>query len=308
MKFIESIDKTTGETVKLAYYDYGTGKPVILIHGWPLSKEMWEYQVDDLINAGLRVIAYDRRGFGMSDRTWFGYDYDTLTDDLRAVIEQLDLNDVTLVGFSMGGGEVARYFTRYGGERVSRAVLISSIVPFVLKTDDNPDGVPTDAIDGMLAGVKEDRIGFLDNFGKEFFGVHFLKHPVSDATLQYYRTIAAMASPRATLECIKSFSYTDFRKDAPAIKVPTLIIHGDADKIVPTATSSEQSTKLIPQNQYVVYEGAPHGLFFTDKNRLSNHLVSFITDGNGTTNTVFEPTYQPDAVILPSNDEALVTR
>src|SRR5689334_17721919 len=219
MKFIESKDTTTDEIVKLAYFDYGTGKPVILIHGWPLSKEMWEYQVDDLIKAGLRVIGYDRRGFGMSDRPWFGYDYDSLTDDLRAVIEQLDLHDVTLVGFSMGGGEVARYFTRYGGERIVKVVLVSSVVPYVLKTDDNADGVPTDAIDGMLSGVREDRTGFLDNFGKEFFGISFLKHPVSEATLRYYHTIAAMASPRATLECIKSFSYTDFRKDAPAINV-----------------------------------------------------------------------------------------
>jgi pimeloyl-ACP methyl ester carboxylesterase len=306
MKFIETTDKTTGNTIKLAYYDYGTGKPVILIHGWPLSKEMWEYQVDDLINAGLRVIAYDRRGFGQSDRPWHGYDYDTLTDDLRAIIEQLDLNDVTLVGFSMGGGEVARYFTRYSGERVSKAVLISSVVPYVLQTDDNPDGVPTDAIDGMIRGVKDDRIGFLDNFGKEFFGINFLKHPVSNASLEYYRDIAASASPRATLECIKSFSYTDFRTDAPAINVPTLIIHGDADKIVPLATSSEQSVKLISNNQYIIYEGAPHGLFFTDKNRLSHHLASFINTG---TPAVFEPTYgNSGAVILPSNDEGLVTR
>jgi non-heme chloroperoxidase len=305
MKFIETKDNTTGDVVKLAYFDYGTGKPVVLIHGWPLSKEMWEYQVDDLINGGFRVIGYDRRGFGMSDRPWHGYDYDSLTDDLRAVIEQLDLNDITLVGFSMGGGEVARYFTRYGGERVSKAVLVSSVVPYVLKTDDNPDGVPTDAIDGMITGVKEDRIGFLDNFGKEFFGISFLKHSVSNATLEYYRNIAAMASPRATLECIKSFSYTDFRNDVPAINVPTLIIHGDADKIVPTATSSEQSTKLVPNNQYIVYEGAPHGLFFTEKNRLSHHLVSFITTG---TPAVFEPSYSTNVVILPSNDEALETR
>ncbi len=305
MKYIETTDKTTGEAIKLAYYDYGTGKPVVLIHGWPMSKEMWEYQVDDLINAGLRVIGYDRRGFGSSDRPWFGYDYDTLTDDLRAVIEQLDLNDITLVGFSMGGGEVARYFTRYGGDRVSQVVLVSSIVPYMLKTDDNPDGVPTDGIDGMLTGVKDDRPGFLDNFGKEFFGIGFLKHPVSDATLRYYHTIGSMASPRATLECIKSFSYTDFRNDAPAINVPALIIHGDADKIVPIATSGEQATRLIANNQYIVYEGAPHGLFFTDKTRLSHHLTSFITTG---TAIVFEPTYSSDTVILPSNDEGLVTR
>lgn len=305
MKFIESKDKTTGEAVKLSYFDHGTGKPVILIHGWPLSKEMWEYQVDDLINGGLRVIGYDRRGFGMSDRPWHGYDYDTLTDDLRAVIEQLELDDVTLVGFSMGGGEVARYFTRYGGDKVSKAVLVSSIVPYVLQTDDNPDGVPTDAIDGMLAGVKDDRIGFLDSFGKEFFGVQFLKHPVSNASLEYYRDIAASASPRATLECIKSFSYTDFREDAPAINVPTLIIHGDADKIVPEATSSRQSSRLIPNNQCIVYEGAPHGLFFTDKVRLSQHLVSFINTG---TASVFEASYPAAVAILPSNDEGLVTR
>lgn len=305
MKFIESKDNTTGEAVQLAYFDYGTGKPVILIHGWPLSKEMWEYQVDDLISAGLRVIGYDRRGFGMSDRPWFGYDYDTLADDLRAVIEQLDLNDVTLVGFSMGGGEVARYFSRYGGDRVSQAVLISSVVPYMLKTDDNPDGVGADALDGMIDGIKDDRIGFLDNFGKEFFGVQFLKHPVSAPALEYYRNIASMASPRATIECIKSFGYTDFRNDAPAINVPTLLIHGDADKIVPTATSTDVSARLIPNNQYIVYEGAPHGLFFTDKVRLSHHLTSFITTG---TAAVFEPSYPEGTVILPGNDEGLVTR
>lgn len=306
MKFIESTDKTTGEVVKLAYYDYGQGKPVILIHGWPLSKEMWEYQVDDLVAAGLRVIAYDRRGFGQSDKPWNGYNYDTLTDDLRAVIEQLGLTDITLVGFSMGGGEVARYFTRYGGEGIVKAVLVSSIVPYIPKTEDNPDGVPQDALEDLAKNAREDRIGFLDSFGKQFFGVNLINRPVSTPLLEYYRMLGSLASPRATLECMKAFSYTDFRQDAPAISVPTLIIHGDSDKIVPLETSGEKAAQLVPNNQYVVYEGAPHGLFYTEKTRLSQHLISFINDGDA---MVFQPAYeQTGNVVLPSNTQGLVTR
>lgn len=277
MKFIKSKDAKSGEEVKLNYFDYGHGKPVVLIHGWPLCKEQWEYQLDALVGAGLRVIGYDRRGFGKSDMPWSGYDYDTLTDDLKAVLDELDLEDVTLVGFSMGGGEVARYFSRYGGKRVSKVVLISSIVPFLAQTDNNPDGVPQDKLQEMGAQVKEDRIGFLDTFGKQFFGVNLVSHPVSTPLLDYYRTLASLASPKATMDCMKAFAYTDFRTDATTINVPTLIIHGDADKTVPIETSSQHAAKLILNNQYLVYAGAPHGLFYTERERLNKDLISFIS-------------------------------
>ena len=308
MKFITTTDKTSGEEVKLAYYDYGQGKPVVLIHGWPLCKEMFEYQLDALVGAGLRVIAYDRRGFGKSDQPWSGYDYDTLTDDLKAVIDGLQLSDVTLLGFSMGGGEVARYFTRYGGANVSKAILVSSVVPYLLQTDDNPNGVPQDKLQEMGDKVKEDRIGFLDTFGKQFFSVSLVNHPVSAPLLDYYRTLASMASPKATMECMKSFGFTDFREDAVNINVPTLIIHGDSDKTVPIETSSQRAAELIKNNQFITYEGAPHGLFYTEKDRLNRDLVSFITEGKAYSNDFQLENSASGSVVLPSNSEGLVTR
>ena len=308
MKFIKTTDKASGEDIKIAYYDYGQGKSVILIHGWPLCKEMFEYQLDALVGAGLRVIAYDRRGFGKSDQPWSGYDYDTLTDDLKAVIDELNLTDITLLGFSMGGGEVARYFTKYGGANVSQAILVSSVVPYLPQTDDNPNGVPQDKLQDMATQVKQDRIGFLDTFGKQFFGVSLINHPVSAPALDYYRTLASMASPKATLDCMAAFAYTDFREDAANINVPTLIIHGDSDKTVPLETSSQRAAELIKNNQFIIYEGAPHGLFYTEKERLNQDLVNFITTGNA-----YSEGFQPDSsevtsVILPSNSEGLITR
>ncbi|MEO5948168.1 MAG: alpha/beta hydrolase, partial [Chitinophagaceae bacterium] len=160
MKSIQFNDKATGEEISIAYSDYGKGKPVVLLHGWPLSREMWEYQLSDLVNSGHRVVKYDRRGFGKSSKPWNGYDYDTLTDDLNEVMVRLDLKNATLVGFSMGGGEVVRYIRKYGHERVAGVVLISSIAPFMLKTDDNTKGVPLEVFDEMIAGIKDDRIGF----------------------------------------------------------------------------------------------------------------------------------------------------
>ncbi|MEP6846168.1 MAG: alpha/beta hydrolase, partial [Panacibacter sp.] len=225
MSYIKTSNDASGNPVKIYYNDYGTGKPVILIHGWPLSGDMWEYQVNDLVHNGYRVIAYDRRGFGKSSQPWDGYDYDTLTDDLKALIDQLNLEDITLVGFSMGGGEVVRYFSRYYGKGVSKVVLISSVTPYMLQTDSNPDGVPQEMFDGMANKMQEDRIGFLDEFGKTFFGVSMLNKPLSTALLEYYRMLCAVASPRATQECAKSFATTDFREDMFKINVPTLVIH-----------------------------------------------------------------------------------
>ncbi|MBS7255897.1 alpha/beta fold hydrolase [Flavobacterium branchiicola] len=270
-KYIE-----TAQNVKLYVKDYGKGKPVILIHGWPLSNEMWEYQIEFLVQNNFRVIAYDRRGFGKSSQPWNGYDYDTLTDDLSEIIEQLQLENATLVGFSMGGGEVVRYFSKYQGKGVTKAALISSIIPFLLKTEDNPDGHPREKSDSTAAAIKQDRIGFVDNFGKTFFGINIINKPLSTPLLEYYRMLCSFASPRATLKCAESFSLTDFRDELHTVNVPTLIIHGNDDKIVPIDLTSKKAAQSIANNTYIVYEGAPHGLFYTEKDRLNQDLLDFL--------------------------------
>ena len=270
-KYIE-----TAQNVKLYVKDYGKGEPVILIHGWPLSNEMWEYQIDFLVENNYRVIAYDRRGFGKSSQPYNGYDYDTLTDDLKEIIEQLQLENVTLVGFSMGGGEVVRYFSRYEGKGVKKAALISSIIPFLAKTEDNPEGRPKEKGDATAAAIKEDRIGFLDNFGKIFFGINIINKPLSTPLLEYFRNLCALASPRATLKCAESLNNTDFRDELQTIKVPTLIIHGNDDKNVPIEISSEKTAKAIENNTFIVYDGAPHGLFYTAKDKLNKDLLDFL--------------------------------
>jgi len=281
MKYIKTKDAATGEEIQLSYKDYGKGRPVVLIHGWPSSKDMWEYQIDDLVNAGLRVVKYDRRGFGKSDKPWDGYDYDTMTDDLNAVLEGLDLRDAVLVGFSMGGGEAVRYLNRYGSSgRVSKLILVSAVVPFLGQSNDNPEGVPQAVFAEMMEKMKEDRIAFLDTFGEQFFGVGLLEHPVSKPYLQYFRGLAEVALPRATQQCAIAFANTDFRADVKAVNVPTLIIHGDADKTVPIEASSNRTAKMIPKAVYKVYEGAPHGLFYTERKRLNGDIIDFASDGN----------------------------
>ena len=275
---LQNTDKyiKTAKNVNLYVRDYGKGKPVILIHGWPLSNEMWEYQIDFLVQNNYRVIAYDRRGFGKSSQPWDGYDYDTLTDDLKEIIEQLQLENATLVGFSMGGGEVVRYFSRHGGKGVTKAALISSIIPFLAKTEDNPEGRPKEKGEATAAAIKEDRIGFLDNFGKIFFGINIINKPLSTPLLEYYRNLCSLASPRATLQCAESLNNTDFRDELHLIKVPTLIIHGDDDKNVPLDLSSKKTAEAITNNTFIVYEGAPHGLFYTEKDRLNQDLLAFL--------------------------------
>lgn len=270
-KFIE-----TAPNVKLYVKDFGEGDPIILIHGWPLSNEMWEYQIENLVTNNYRVIAYDRRGFGKSSQPWNGYDYDTLTDDLKAIIDQLELKNVTLVGFSMGGGEVVRYFSRHAGANVIKAVLVSSIIPLLAQSEDNPDGRTKEKNEATQLAIKEDRIGFLDDFGKNFFGVTFINDVISKPLLEYYRMLASFASPHATLECAKSFSNADFREEVLLINVPTLIIHGNADKIVPIEISSEKTAELIANNTFIIYDDAPHGLFYTDKEKLNEDLLEFL--------------------------------
>jgi len=276
--YIETGKDTAGNAIRIYYNDYGKGKPVILIHGWPLSSAMWEYQLTDLVNNGHRVISYDRRGFGKSSQPWDGYNYDTLADDLKKLIDDLKLVDITLVGFSMGGGEVVRYFSRHGGKNVSKAVLISSITPYMLHTDSNPGGVPQETFDDMVKGIQHDRIGFLDDFGKTFFGVNEHNKPLSTPLLEYYRMLCSTASHRATVECAKAFASTDFREEMKSVNVPTLIIHGDADKTVPIDPTGKQSATAVPTNTFIIYEGAAHGIFYTERKKLNTDLLNFLKD------------------------------
>ncbi len=271
MAFIETQDGT-----RLFYKDWGAGRPVVLIHGWPLDADMWEHQMPALAEAGFRVIAYDRRGFGRSDQPWTGYDYDTFADDLKAVLDGLDLNDVALVGFSMGGGEIARYMSRHGGARVARAVLVSAVTPYLLKTDDNPDGVDGSVFQGMIDGIRKDRPAFLANFAKTFFGAGVFHSPVSTEIMTWAGNLAMLASPKATTDCVTAFGTTDFRADMPRFKVPTLVIHGDDDKTVPIAVSGKAAAAAIPGATFRVYEGAPHAVPFTHADRLNGDLLAFL--------------------------------
>lgn len=275
MPFITSTQNNS-EPVNIYYEDTLFGKPVVFIHGWPLSGSMWEYQLTQLPQQGLRCITYDRRGFRKSDRPFNGYDYNTLAGDLKALLDRLNLTDVTLVGFSMGGGEIAKYFSLYDGKRVAKVVLISAVVPYMLQTAGNPDAVPQVEFDKMAKAIIDDRPTFLEEFNKAFYGVGLAHHPVSKAYLTSSLIKAMDASPIATLECAKSFSTTDFRQDVIKINVPTLIIHGDKDDTVPIKATGEQSAKLIEGAVFKVYEGAPHGLWFTEKEKLNQDLIDFM--------------------------------
>lgn len=273
-----------GETpVELYYEDHGSGRPVILIHGWPLSGRSWEKQVPALIDAGFRAITYDRRGFGQSSQPWGGYDYDTLAADLHALVEHLDLSDAALVGFSMGGGEVMRYISTYGTERVSRAVLAAAVPPYLYKSEDNPEGGLDDAtIEQFREGVKADRVAFLDDFTKMFFSQGGLKGLVTDLVSEpfrlYNRDIAAFASPKGTLDCIDAFSRTDFRGDIQKVRVPTLVIHGDSDSTVPFEVSGKRSHEMIEGSQLVLIKGGPHGLNATHADEFNRALLDFLKD------------------------------
>lgn len=276
MSFIKTGTDAAGNDIELYYQDLGRGKPVVLIHGWPLSSSMWDYQLAELPRHGLRVIAYDRRGFGQSSKPWDGYTYDIFADDLKVLLDTLDLQEVTLVGMSMGGGEVARYMSRHGGSRVSQVAFISSVTPFLLKRSDNPDGVNKSVFEGMLEKINEDRAAFLQSFSKQFYSVGLITNNVSQAHLDGDFARTYVASHKATLDCVHAFSETDFRQDLTTINVPTLIIHGDDDKTVPIKASGERTAKALPNAQYIVYKGAPHGLFYTDKEKLNQDLISFI--------------------------------
>ncbi len=263
--------------IELHYQDYGNGRPVVLIHGWPLSGRSWESQVPQLVEAGYRVITYDRRGFGSSSQPWGGYDYDTFAADLHALVGHLDLKDAALVGFSMGGGEVVRYIGKYGTSRIAKAVLASAVPPFLYKSKDNPDGVLDDATIAHLEGeVKKDRLAFLDDFLGKFFTAGKKSGLVSQAQHEYHRDIGAIASPKGTLDCIAAFGRTDFRGDLKKVTVPTLIIHGDSDAIVPFEASGKRSHAAIAGSQLVLIPGGPHGVNVTHREQFNRALLEFL--------------------------------
>ena len=262
--------------IDLYYEDHGAGRPVVLIHGWPLSGASWEKQVPALLAAGHRVITYDRRGFGQSSKPTTGYDYDTLTADLHQIITKLDLRQCALAGFSMGGGEVARYIGKYGTERVSHAAFLAAIPPFLLKTADNADGVDNSVFDGIKQGLTADRPAFLAQFLQNFYNADVLRGKgISDEVVRLSWLIAAGASPTATLDCVSAW-LTDFRGDLARITVPTLVIHGDADRIVPFAVSGKRTHEAIAGSRLVVIEGGPHGLNWTHGERVNQELVAFL--------------------------------
>ncbi len=269
-------NKKAKEVVDIYFEDYGTGQPVILIHGWPLSHRAWEGQVTEIVEAGFRCITYDRRGFGVSSAPWGDYDYSALASDLNEIISQLELKDCILCGFSMGGGEVVRYLTDYGADKIAKAALISSIIPLVKQKDDNPDGVPEKALKEIMQALKDDRVGFLEGFHKNFYNYDDHKDKVSEQQLHYDWCIASYASPRATIKCAEAWAETDFRPELKNVTVPTLIVHGDADQIVPIDTAGKQAAKGIANNQFEIISGAPHGLNVTHRKELNKILLSFL--------------------------------
>jgi non-heme chloroperoxidase len=264
----------------LSYKDWGTGDPVVLLHGWPLTGDTFDDAAMALADAGKRCIVPDRRGFGRSDQPFTGYDYDTFADDVAAILEHAQIAEpVALVGFSMGGGEVARFLTRQGKSRVSKAVLISSVVPYMLQGTDNPDGVPQEQFDTMTKNMKEDRAAFFQTFFKQFFGQGVIQRPVSQAVLDDAWRQAMMAGLKPTLAAAQAFATTDFRPDLKSFDgVPTLVIHGTADATVPINATGKVVADTVPGARFIPYEGSAHGLFATDKDRLIGDLVSFLTE------------------------------
>ena len=274
MPMIEARDGT-----RLYVKTWGEGRPVVLIHGWPLSADSWDPITHALAENGFQAIAYDRRGFGRSDQPSGGYDYDTFADDLAAVLEATTSGrDAALVGFSMGGGEVARYLSRHRGRGVSRVALISSVVPYMAQTEDNPNGVPDDVFAQMTQSMLEDRAAFMASFFRDFYGVGLISKPVSDEVLRLSWNAAMMAGLRPTLLAAQAFATTDFRGDLKHFTVPTLVIHGTADKTVPIDATAREVVRAVPHAQLVEYDGEPHGVFATATERLREDLLAFLQD------------------------------
>ncbi|MGI4840464.1 MAG: alpha/beta fold hydrolase [Janthinobacterium lividum] len=266
---------TTTDGTAIHYKDWGSGRPIVLSHGWPLNADMWDYQMHFLAANGFRVIAHDRRGFGRSSQPWSGYDYDTFADDLQTLLTHLDIKDAVLVGFSMGGGEVARYLTRHGTARVSKAVLLSAVTPLMIRRDDHPEGIDPAVFDGIRAGLLNDRAGFLDAFGPVFTGSDKPGSKVGKPMLEWTQFLALQAGIKGTYDCVAAFSETDFRPDLKAIDIPTLVIHGDGDAVVDFNVTGKAAAALVPGAELKVYAGAPHATYFTHKDELNQDLLAF---------------------------------
>jgi non-heme chloroperoxidase len=264
--------------IELHYEDHGSGQPVVLIHGYPLDGNSWERQERVLLAAGYRVITYDRRGFGHSSQPTVGYDYDTFTADLNALLEQLDLHDIVLGGFSMGTGEVVRYLSRYGSARVSKAILFGTIPPFVLKRDDNPEGVNGQVFEDIKAAVINDRYAYFLDFLDNCYNVDVLRpERVSDQAWQASFNVAAGASPYASYACVDTW-LTDFRDDLPKIDVPTLVVHGTDDRILPIAATADRLPELIADARLVTIEGGPHNIGWTHADEVNTALLEFLNE------------------------------
>ncbi len=267
---------STTDDAQIFYKDQGSGPPVVLSHGWPLSSDSWDPQVLFLATNGFRCVAHDRRGFGRSTATWDGNDMDTYADDLASVIDELDLEDVTLIGFSTGGGEVARYIGRHGTDRVGRAVLISAVPPFMLKTDDNPGGVPLEEFDALRDSLIDDRAQtFRDLADGPFYGRNH-GIDVSQGVRDEWWREGMQADHRSAVECVGAYSATDFRADLAAFDIPTLIVHGDDDQVVPFAVGGEASAAMIEGSTLLTYPGAPHGLPVTHRDQVNHDLLDFV--------------------------------
>lgn len=261
---------------ELFYKDWGKGQPVVFSHGWPLDSDAWDDQMFFLANNGYRVIAHDRRGHGRSSPTGDGHDMDTYADDLSTLMDTLDLNNAVLVGHSTGGGEVTRYLRRHGSSRVAKAVLISSIPPLMLKTDKNPDGLPIGVFDEIRAGLVADRAQFYKDFGQMFYGANRKGSMVSQGVLDAFWAMCMSVQLKASYDCVKVFSETDHTHDLEMFDIPTLLIHGDDDQVVPIADASMKSVNIIKDADLKVYKGAPHGLTATHKDQVNADLLDFL--------------------------------
>ena len=267
---------TTSDGTEICFEDWGNGPPIVLSHGWPLSSASWEAQMLHLASHGFRVIAHDRRGHGRSTKSWNGNEMNSYADDLATLIDHLDLRDVTLVGFSTGGGEVARYIGRHGGRRLARVALVSAVTPYMLRTDDNPDGVPLEVFDGIRVASLEDRAQLYRELADgPFFGSNREGATVSQGTRDAFWAQAMQSGHRNAYECIRAFSETDFRADLAGFDMPTLVIHGDDDQVVPYGVGGQASAALVSGARLITYEGAPHGLTDTHRERLSGDLLAF---------------------------------
>jgi len=268
---------TTKDSTQIYYKDWGTGQPVVFSHGWPLSSDSWEAQMLFLATRGYRCIAHDRRGHGRSSQPWSGNEMDTYADDLSELIEKLDLKGAVLIGFSAGGGEVARYIGRHGTKRVAKAALISAVPPLMLKTGANPDGLPVEKFDAIRQGCSADRSQFYKDLASgPFFGANRPGARVSQGIIDSFWLQGMQAGAKNTFDCIKAFSETDFTEDLKKFDVPTLIIHGDDDQIVPIGAAALRSAKLVKNATLKIYVGAPHGIGYTHQDQLNADLLAFL--------------------------------